>query len=51
MILRSAAYLLFSCFLLVVAQKPEHSITSFSNLPAKLFFFDDTEVRLGVVVS
>ncbi|KAH6886001.1 hypothetical protein BKA70DRAFT_1336185 [Coprinopsis sp. MPI-PUGE-AT-0042] len=24
------------------AQKPEHSISSFDNLPARLFFLDDT---------
>ncbi|KAF8075280.1 vacuolar protein sorting/targeting protein 10 [Lyophyllum atratum] len=36
-------YFLFSCFLFVHAQGPEHSITSFNNLPANLFFFDDTE--------
>ncbi|TFK37398.1 vacuolar protein sorting/targeting protein 10 [Crucibulum laeve] len=34
---------LCSILLLVVAQEPEHTITSFNNLPANLFFFDDTE--------
>ncbi|KAG5634687.1 vacuolar protein sorting/targeting protein PEP1 [Sphagnurus paluster] len=36
-------YFLASCLLLVHAQGPEHVITSFDNLPANLFFFDDTE--------
>ncbi|KAF9457576.1 Oligoxyloglucan reducing end-specific cellobiohydrolase [Collybia nuda] len=43
---RSAVLLLFfylSCLLLVSGQKPEHTITSFQNLPARLFIFDDTE--------
>ncbi|GLB41497.1 hypothetical protein LshimejAT787_1000970 [Lyophyllum shimeji] len=39
----SLLFFLFSCFLLVTAQDPEHSITSFENLPANLFFFDDTQ--------
>ncbi|KAJ7623527.1 vacuolar protein sorting/targeting protein 10 [Roridomyces roridus] len=28
--------------LLLFAQKPEHTISSFENLPSRLFFFDDT---------
>jgi hypothetical protein len=40
------SYLFLSCFLLLVAaQDPTHAITSFPNLPARLFFFDDTLVR------
>ncbi|KAF8649292.1 hypothetical protein AX16_005896 [Volvariella volvacea WC 439] len=37
--------LLFQCFhaIVVYAQKPQHTVTSFPNLPARLFFFDDTE--------
>ncbi|KAJ7460667.1 vacuolar protein sorting/targeting protein 10 [Mycena latifolia] len=38
-----AAFLsLLSLPALLVAQDPEHSITTFENLPARLFFFDDT---------
>ncbi|KAG5717203.1 hypothetical protein E4T56_gene15336 [Termitomyces sp. T112] len=36
-------YFLFSCLLLASAQKPEHTISSFDNLPANVFFFDDTQ--------
>ncbi|RDB27786.1 Vacuolar protein sorting/targeting protein 10 [Hypsizygus marmoreus] len=39
-------YSLFSFLLSVAAQKPESTITSFQNLPAKLFFFDDTEAAI-----
>ncbi|KAJ6485837.1 Oligoxyloglucan reducing end-specific cellobiohydrolase [Mycena sanguinolenta] len=34
----------FPCLLL--AQDPEHTVTSFSNLPARLFFFDDTTTAI-----
>jgi hypothetical protein len=30
--------------LLVRAQDPTHTVNYFHNLPARLFFFDDTEV-------
>ncbi|KAH6901670.1 GMC oxidoreductase-domain-containing protein [Coprinopsis sp. MPI-PUGE-AT-0042] len=33
---------LLGLFTLCSAQKPEHSISSFDNLPARLFFLDDT---------
>ncbi|KAG5643932.1 vacuolar protein sorting/targeting protein PEP1 [Asterophora parasitica] len=36
-------YFLVSCCTIAAAQGPEHTITSFDNLPANLFFFDDTE--------
>ncbi|KDQ61974.1 hypothetical protein JAAARDRAFT_76825 [Jaapia argillacea MUCL 33604] len=44
---RTAAFLswflsLLLCLLVVNAQDPETSITYFQNLPARLFFFDDT---------
>jgi len=42
MILRYSPLLLLLATL-VVAQNPQHSISSFSNLPSKFFFFDDTE--------
>ena len=32
--------------LFVAAQQPESTINSFNNLPARLFFFDDTEVSV-----
>jgi hypothetical protein len=35
---------LFSFPCLLLAQDPEHTFTSFPNLPARLFFFDDTPV-------
>ena len=34
-----------ACWLAIVAGQPQHSITRFDNLPARLFFFDDTPVR------
>ncbi|KAJ7132166.1 vacuolar protein sorting/targeting protein 10 [Mycena epipterygia] len=38
-----AAFLFFLALpFLLVAQNPEHEITTFQNLPARLFFFDDT---------
>ena len=41
-------------WLLLVAGQPQHTVNHFDNLPARLFFFDDTEVsaphdRLRVV--
>ncbi len=49
MILRQrVAFLFLSLFgllaLSALAADPTHSITSFQNLPGRLFFFDDTEV-------
>lgn len=48
MILRT--WLLFTLcstlFLCVLGQRPTHSITSFANLPGRLFFFDDTETAV-----
>lgn len=33
----------------VTAQSdPTHSISSFENLPARIFFFDDTNVRMNI---
>ncbi|KAK0452799.1 vacuolar protein sorting/targeting protein 10, partial [Desarmillaria tabescens] len=51
MILRQpVAYLFLSLFALlalsVLAADPTHSITSFQNLPGRLFFFDDTETAI-----
>ncbi|KAI0738712.1 Oligoxyloglucan reducing end-specific cellobiohydrolase [Daedaleopsis nitida] len=31
-----------ACWLAVAAGQPQHSLTRFDNLPARLFFFDDT---------
>jgi hypothetical protein len=48
--LHRTAVLLWSLLLLaglVIAQsEPEHTITSFPNLPARLFFFEDTSSAL-----
>jgi hypothetical protein len=44
--LYSFLLLILSLIALVVGQQqPVHTITSFNNLPARFFFFDDTEVR------
>ncbi|KAJ6624911.1 Oligoxyloglucan reducing end-specific cellobiohydrolase [Mycena sp. CBHHK59/15] len=40
--LYAAFLLLISLPCLLLAQNPEHAITTFQNLPARLFFFDDT---------
>ena len=48
--LYTSLLLLLSLIALVVGQEqPVHSITSFNNLPARLFFFDDTEVRFSTI--
>lgn len=45
MILREWQFfcLFSSLFLIALGQRPTHSITTFPNLPARIFFFDDTE--------
>ena len=40
----SLAVLLATLLLSVHAQNPSHTISHFRNLPARIFFFDDTEV-------
>ena len=48
--LYTSLLLLLSLIALVVGQEqPVHTITSFNNLPARLFFFDDTEVRFSTI--
>jgi hypothetical protein len=39
-------YLLFSFVFSVIAQGPDKSITYFQDLPARLFFFEDTEIAV-----
>ena len=45
-------YLFISSFLLFLAaaqQDPKHTLNSFANPPAKLFFFDDTPVGISFI--
>lgn len=53
---RTTAFLLYVWALilylpLALAQNPEHSVTYFDNLPARLFFFDDTRVSLSLLAA
>lgn len=40
----------FLFFITAAQQQPKHTLNSFHNPPARLFFFDDTQVRIPFVI-